>query len=121
MPMRPYLTRYNPNWIALNGGPAAHACAWSRPRSAVTPAQPEPRTERSWPRCKNQQKPRMKPQIPNSKSQENSKIQAPKEKRRTRCFGIWSLGFVWDLEFGIWDFEQLGSFPYDSTHPRLLI
>ena len=52
---------------------------------------------------------RAKFQIANRKSQTNSKTQAPNSKQRRKShalLGIWSLQFVWDLEFGIWNFRR---------------
>ena len=57
----------------------------------------------------------MKLQIPNPKSQTSSKLQTPMEKETLRfssgaskgpnaSFEIWNLDFVWDWEFGIWNF-----------------
>ena len=43
----------------------------------------------------------MKSQIPNPKSQTNSKFQAPSSKRLV--LGIWSLVLVWCLGFGAWN------------------
>jgi RND superfamily putative drug exporter len=47
-----------------------------------------------------------KSQIPNHKFQTNPKSQAqnPKPEQARGRFGIWHLRFVWNLEFGIWDF-----------------
>ncbi len=41
-------------------------------------------------------------QIPNPKKIPNTKLQ--NQIPALARFGIWNLGFVWDLEFGIWDF-----------------
>src|SRR5439155_10988704 len=43
-------------------------------------------------------------QIPNSKQIPNPKLQP--ENIRGLFRGIWSLEFVWDLEFGNWDFSH---------------
>lgn len=43
----------------------------------------------------------MKPQIPTSKFQRNTKPQAP---IASRSFGVWSLGLPWMLELGAWSF-----------------
>ena len=48
-------------------------------------------------------------EIPSSKSQIPNKFQAPNSKhasdlgRGAGCFGDWNLGFVWNLEFVIWN------------------
>jgi hypothetical protein len=48
----------------------------------------------------------LKIQIPNPKTQINSKLQIPKGRRGIEMqLGVWNLEFVWDLGFGIWDFS----------------
>ena len=61
---------------------------------------------------------RQKLKAPTFKLQGNPKSQIPNPKKIPKpkweingsmpgdVFGIWSLGFFWDLEFGIWDLEQ---------------
>jgi hypothetical protein len=45
-------------------------------------------------------------EIPNPKIQAPKKLQIPNFKRGiARVFGLWKLGFVWDLELGAWDFS----------------
>jgi len=50
-------------------------------------------------------------QIPSSKLQANSKLQAP-----SRGIGIWCLGFLWSLVLGIWGFGSvLATFAQSAT------
>src|SRR5262249_45539964 len=67
---------------------------------------------------------KQKDQAPTSKHQGSSKLQAPNEESNVACrgqrpisglcvwcdaaevrFGVWSLGFLWMLELGIWSFS----------------
>ena len=43
-------------------------------------------------------------QIPSTKLQINSKFQAPNDKSLFRSLEFWSLRFIWDLGFEIWNF-----------------
>jgi hypothetical protein len=49
--------------------------------------------------------PNSKNQIPKTKSQKPNPKQIPNPKIQTpmRARGVWNLEFVWDLEFGFWD------------------
>ncbi len=53
-----------------------------------------------WPKHSNVEK----LQNPNNKSQTNLNLQITNACWRTGCFGHCCLGFVWNLELGIWDF-----------------
>src|SRR5947207_9292087 len=46
-----------------------------------------------------------KSQLPSSKFQRNPKQQTSIGAARL-AFGVWALGFAWDLGFGTWDFSQ---------------
>jgi hypothetical protein len=48
------------------------------------------------------------PEIPNLKLQISNNFQFPKSKtKKFWSFENWDLGFVWDLEIGIWDFKSI--------------
>jgi hypothetical protein len=48
-----------------------------------------------------------KHQIPSTKSQTSTNTQNPNDPNEQRVlkFGNWNLGFVWDLDIGIWNLE----------------
>src|SRR6266478_8651410 len=50
---------------------------------------------------------RGKLQIPNSKAPNKDQAPNPKHGLSDRPFGVWDLGFFWDLGFGILDFGPL--------------
>ncbi len=52
------------------------------------------------------QTPMPKHQTPNTRKTSRFKLLAPGSSP-ARCFGIWSLGFLWSLEFGFWSFQRL--------------